>query len=64
MAILPYSEFPLHENEQAEIIRIFTDLQRRRKTAEATLAKVPVRVVRPPQSSTDLGSEWGLPGIQ
>jgi hypothetical protein len=61
MAILPKSEFPLLESDQAEVIEMFYGLLR---LLDAERANTAQGLARPPQDVPDLGSHWGFPDSQ
>jgi hypothetical protein len=63
MAVVPSARFPLSEKDQAEVIGLFNELKGRPEKSADPSRKAPKRrLLRPPSSLTDLGSEWGLPG--
>ncbi|HEY6491549.1 MAG: hypothetical protein WCC26_11335 [Terracidiphilus sp.] len=62
MAILPKSEFPLLESDQAEVIEMFYGLLRKLDVERAT--NTAQGLARPPQDVPDLGLHWGFPDSQ
>jgi hypothetical protein len=62
MAILPFSEFPVHEKDQVDVIEMFHQLMGHGDETAGVAETQPG--MNPPRSVPELGSQWGVPGVQ